>query len=180
MTDKISYNQLKSICAFQRKFRLLKKRIRIYNNKVIFYKEILMSMLNNLSYCNSIQLYQFTELSYINILTELKEIKENLDNIPEILKIRKIKKNIIKINKCHELLCKYINHISPENILHILKLLFVDNWTKHFNKEEINKITFYSQFFKPFSIWISDKHKKDLSPMKKSDFLSKNILHIVK
>ena len=71
MSEDLTPKKLKALIKFQRKFSLLKKNTDVINRKIYFYKEILMSMINNLSLCNNLKLFQETESMYMSILNEI-------------------------------------------------------------------------------------------------------------
>ena len=166
MTENITLKNLNSIILIQKKYCFLKKELEQINTTIYFYKDVLLSMINNLSYLNNINLYQEVEHYYISILNKLKKIKDLLDffNIGiKIKTLQKINLNTIKqkLLKIRNLIIKYINHIAPDNVMHILRLLLNNNWINYFTKEEINKIVFISKFTKPICIWDIDAHKKE-------------------
>ena len=107
----------------------------------LFYRDYLISMVNNLSELNNIKLYQNTNSLYQTILSELEIIKNNLT-----------KTNLIK----------YSNHICPENIQLILKLFIGKKWIDQFQKSDLETILFISRFFKPICVWDSEYHKQEI------------------
>ena len=109
----------------------------------LFYRDYLISMVNNLSELNNIKLYQNTESLYNTILSELQMIKDNFEQP---------KKDLIK----------YSNHICPENIQLILKLFIGTNWINQFVNSDLEIILFISRFFKPISVWDSEYHKNEI------------------
>ena len=141
--------------------------IKIFYNKIIFFKDTSMSMLNNLNNLNINKIYENTNSNYILILEEIKKIKELLDIFPDKLNFKNLKNkslnyysiNLIKINN---IIIKYFNHISPENINYILKILEGNNWISSFDEKDIDKILFISRFFKPICIWHSVHHKEEV------------------
>ena len=70
MESQIELNHIISLTKFQRRCRFLSNELKDINNKLIFYKDILMSMLNNLSYLNKIKVFQNTESHNMIILEE--------------------------------------------------------------------------------------------------------------
>ena len=107
---------LKGIIKFQRNFLFYKKETELINHQIYFFKEVLMSMINNLSFCNNLKIFQDTDSNYIGILSELKEIKDIIDNLPDIITFKNININEanIELLKCEDLIMKYIN--IPKNI----------------------------------------------------------------
>ena len=186
MSDNITLEKLSSLINFQRKFRFLMKEVTTINRKLIFFKDILMSMVNNLSYCNNLKVFQNTDLYYISILEELKEIKDIIDKFPDYLTIKYLNRtglnNVsLKLIKCELLISKYLNHIAPENLTYIFKLLFYDNWINYFEKDDIEKIIFISRFIRPICLWDSEKHKEkinvqNIEPLKKTTTITPNLI----
>ena len=78
---KLSIEKLKALCSFQRRYRFIRNEINSINTSIIFYKDILMSMINNLTKLNIIKVFQNTKSHNIVILDEMKEIKLLLDEI---------------------------------------------------------------------------------------------------
>ena len=164
MTENLSIEKINALSIFQRKFRFLKNEMKHINNQVIFFKDTIMSMLNNLNNLNNIKIFENTNSSYILILEEIKKIKEMLDIFPEKLNFKNLKNkslnyysiNLIKVNN---IIIKYFNHIAPENINYILKILEGNNWISSFDENDIDKILFISRFFKPICVWHSVHHK---------------------
>ena len=167
MTENLSLEKINALSLFQRKFRFMKDEMSKINNKIIFFKDTIMSMLNNLNNLNINKIYENTNSNYILILEEIKKIKELLDIFPDKLNFKNLKNkslnyysiNLIKINN---IIIKYFNHISPENINYILKILEGNNWISSFDEKDIDKILFISRFFKPICIWHSVHHKEEV------------------
>lgn len=188
MSEKTNIETLNSIITFQRKYRFLKKELDLINQKITFFKDILMSMINNLSFCNNLRIFQDTDSNYMSILNELKEIKDVLDELDDVITIKSLQNeniNIVSLRliKCQNLISKYLNHVSTENITYILKIFYGDSWIEIFDKDDIDKIIFLSKFFRPICIWESDEHKKEIqfsnpSPdaTKKSSMITKDLI----
>ena len=70
MSDNITLKKLSSLIKIQRKFRFLKNEIDSKNKKITFYKLVLVSMINNLTYCNNLKIFQDINSSYMAILDE--------------------------------------------------------------------------------------------------------------
>ena len=121
MNRKVSFNTLNSILYFQRRFRFIKNEIETINNRVVFFRDIVMSMLNNLNYLNSVKIFQNTKSHNILILEEIREIKEILDKFTEKITFSTLKRHSLnelnmRVLNINNLIIKYFNHISPENI----------------------------------------------------------------
>ena len=167
MFENLPVNKVKLLTKFKNKIILLKKEINLLNQKIYFYKDILMSMINNLSYCNLIKIFEDTESNNLSILNELKEIKDLINEFPDIITFEYLKLNKIKILNRKVILIKntiikYMNHISSDNINYIFRIIFDDNWISYFNKDEIEQIIFISRFIKPLFLWDSEEHKKEI------------------
>ena len=179
---------LKSIIKFQRNFLYYKKETESINHQIYFYKEVLMSMINNLSFCNNLKIFQETESTYISILSEIKEIKELIDEFVDNITIKYVLFSGLKLLRSKllnikSLIIKFMNHISSENIQYIFKLLLKDSWIEQFDKSELDKIIFISKFIRPICIWDSDEHKKEINllnisndSMKKSSLITKELI----
>jgi len=167
MTENLSLEKINALSLFQRKFRFIREEMSRINNKIVFFKDTIMSMLNNLNSLNNNKIFENTNSNYILILEEIKKIKELLDIFPDKLNFKHFKNkslnyysiNLIKINN---IIIKYFNHISPENINYILKILEGNNWISAFDEKDIDKILFISRFFKPICIWHSVHHKEEV------------------
>ena len=127
--------------SYKKYLKYKTKKDKIYY-LTLFYRDYLISMVNNLSELNSIKLYQNTDSLYQTILSELEMIKSTLTE----------KQSLIK----------YSNHICPENIHLILELFIGKNWIKQFIKSDLELILFISRFFKPISVWDSEYHKQEI------------------
>ena len=188
MSDNITLKKLSSLIKIQRKFRFLNNEIDSKIRKISFYKLVLGSMINNLTYCNNLKIFQDINSSYMAILGELKEIKDALDTFPEFLTIKYVNteglSNIsLRLVKCELLILKYVNHIAPENLSCILQLIFNDKWFNFFEKEDLEKIFFISKFFIPICLWDSEVHKheinlniKNTEPIKKNTMVTKDLI----
>ena len=97
MSDNLSIENLNALIIFQQKFRFLKKELEIYNARISFYKDILMSMINNLSFCNNLKMFQDTDSNYMSILNELKEIKDKLDEFHDFLTMKSLMKEGLNV-----------------------------------------------------------------------------------
>lgn len=155
------------IIKLQRKYKTLKSEINALNYSVTFQKDYLMSMINNLSTMNNLKLYQDTDSLFMSVLNELNVIKKEIEKYPEIISIKSVnatcENGYTKINsEVSNLLIKYSNHISSENVNYILKLLIGEDWIDQFSKEDLEKILFVSRFIKPISVWDSEHHKQEI------------------
>ena len=167
MLENLSESQKNTLVKFRKKILFLKKECDSINQKIYFYKDTLMSMIHNLSYCNNLRMFQETDSNYLAILDELKDVKELFYDLPDLVNIKYIKSvgynNIsMKIVKIKNLIIKFMNHISPDNINYILRLVFSEDWIHGFEKEDIDKIIFISRFIKPICLWDSNEHKNEI------------------
>ena len=56
----------------------MKNEMKQINSRVIFFKDTIMSMLNNLNNLNNIKIFENTNSNYILILEEIKKLKNLL------------------------------------------------------------------------------------------------------
>ena len=186
MSDDLTQQKLKALIKFQKKFIMLKKNNELINQQIYFYKEILMSMINNLSFCNNLKLFQESDSTYMSILNEIKEIKNLTDEFSDNISIKFMIFSgfnflSVKLETIKSLIIKCTNHIAPENINFIFKIIVNDNL---FNKEELDKIIFISKFVKPICIWDSLNHVKEIilpnhnnnENIKKSSLITKDLI----
>lgn len=181
----------KNIPIKSRKYKTLKNEIGSLNYSISFQKDYLLGMLNNLSYMNSIKLFQETDSIFMSILNELKNIKDELEKYPEMISFKNVESELVsqysqKNKEINDLLIKYSNHITPENISYILKLLLGEKFMDSFNKSELEKILFITRFIKPISVWDSEYHKTeieylnpnniDIDSQKKASIVTKDII----
>jgi len=167
MSEDLTPENLKALIKFQKNFLFYKKKTELINQEIYFFKEILMSMINNLSYCNNLRLFQETESNYISILNEIKDIKDLIDDFSDNITIKYVlfsglKSLIEKLFNIKNLIIKFMNHISSENIHFIFKILVGDKWISNFDKEDLDKIIFISKFIRPICVWDSKEHEKEI------------------
>lgn len=149
------------------KYVNLKDELYSLNHSILFQRDYLISMINNLSQMNNYKLFQESDTLYMNILNELKLIKEQFDNYTNCIIIKQIDKNesntfVNLHNEINNMLIKYSNHICSENINHIFKLLCGINYIDSFSKFDLDKLSFIIRFVKPISVWDSEYHKNSI------------------
>ena len=173
--DNLDDKNIKSIILFQSKYKFLKKEISKIEKRLTFFKDYLMSLVNNICFLRSYNILDQNNLS-IKILEELKECKELINLFPENFLIKNLYANKItttslnfKLYKLNNMLFKVSNHISPLNINYILKLFYDDKWINNFDEEDLNMILFLSRFFNPICVWESDKHEEVVEFKKSSE-----------
>ena len=135
------------------------KPIKLLNLLFSFKKDYLISMMNNLSYLNSIKIYNDTNSLYLSILGELKQIKELFDSYNNII----LSKNSSIINIIESNIINISNHITPDNFTHIFKLFLDENWFDYYDSHDLDKLLFITRFIKPISIWDSSYHSHEIS-----------------
>ena len=74
MVENLSLKKINSICNFQKRFRFLRNEIKSLNLKIIFYKDVVMSMLNNLNYLNNLKIFENTDSHYLVINKKNKRL----------------------------------------------------------------------------------------------------------
>ena len=167
-----------------RKYKPIKFEINLLNLSVGFKRDYLISMMNNLSYLNSLKIYNDSESLYLSILEELKQIKELIDSYYKIILSKNNYINILDI--IEERLIRFSNHISSDNLTMILLLFLDKNWYDEYNSSDLDKLLFISRFIKPISIWDSSYHLQEIpyhnidktneNNKKKSSALTKEII----
>ena len=167
MSEDLTPENLKALIKFQKRFLFYKKETELINQNIYFFKEILMSMINNLSYCNNLRLFQETESNYMSILNEIKDMKDLIDDFSDNITMKYVlfsglRSLNFKLFNIKNLIIKFMNHVSSENIHFIFKLLIGEKWISNFDKEDLDKIIFISKFIRPICIWDSEEHKKEV------------------
>jgi hypothetical protein len=166
---------MNTIIKIDRKYKLLKHEISLLSYSIGFQKDYMISMMNNLSNLNSIKLFQDTNSLYLSILSEIKQIKQHIDKYNNIIACKNIiTSNIIQLHDIiNDMIIKFSNHISSDNINYIIKLLTCDEWYENYNLEDLEKLQFVTRFIKPISTWDSSYHIKEVNvlPSEKSDEL---------
>ena len=165
-TNKLD-NVENGIIKMQRRYKTLKSEINALNYSVSFQRDYLMSMINNLSTMNTLKLYYDTDSLFMSILSELNIIKKEIEKYPEIISFKNVNKgqinNYTQLNtNITNLLIKFSNHISSENVNYILKLLIGEDWIDNFAKADLDRILFISRFIKLVSVWDSEYHKNEI------------------
>jgi hypothetical protein len=87
------------LVKFKKKIIKFKRKMDEINQKIYFYKDVLMSMINNLSYCNSLKIFQESEANNLAVLNELKEIKELMNELPDVVTYKYLKINKFDFQK---------------------------------------------------------------------------------
>ena len=149
---------IKLLVKIQRYYRNFKVKKNELNDLIIFQKEYLISMVNNLSWLNNIKLYQETDSLFITILNELVLIKNEIDKYSDNISIRNFKQNYFNSEIVNDLLIKYSNHVTPEDINLLLKLFLKD-----FKNDLI-------KFIRPTLIWDSVFHKNNVEYFKNNNY----------
>ena len=136
------------------------RTMKIDNDLIKLQQQYVLDMMNNLSYMNSMGLYQDTEGLFSIILNELKIIKLEMTKYPTIsIKINNEYSNIYEhYNNIQQLLLKYSNHISSNKLEDILALF---NFRYNMYDNEI--ISFLIKFLKPINVWSSIYHENTVN-----------------
>ena len=141
----------------------------LYNlsNEVIFLKEYLIDMTDNLLYLNKIKIYENTNISYNLLYNELILIKKQLEIIPDKITDSYLFDNKLtcddisnKIDEIKKIILRYSNHIAPTNMNNILKLYIGNNWKSliKFNPTDMEKLMLMIRLFNPIMVWDSYYH----------------------
>jgi ATP-dependent Lon protease len=167
------------IIKIQKKYKAIKFKINELNNLISFQREYLINMINNLSWLNYIKLYQETDSLFLNILNELILIKNEMDKYSESISIRNFKQNNNISIIINDLLIKYSNHIAPEDINLIFKII-LNNKFNNFTNYDLELISFISKFIRPILIWDSVYHKVIPDYIKSNESIKNKSLSITK
>jgi len=160
---------IKCIIKIQKKYRTFKVKIKELNNLISFQREYLISMINNLSSLNNLKLYQDTDSLFMTILNELLLIKKEIDEYPEYINFQNFKESYDKSLEINELLITYSNHIAPEDINFIFKILLDNQWINYFSNNDLESILFILKFVKPILIWNSVHHNSNVDYVKNNN-----------
>ena len=161
-------NNITSIIKFQKNYKFLKNELINISNEIIFLKDTLIDMASNLLHLNKMKIYENVTNGYITIYNEINNIKIKLDELPDNITIDYLKNNdFIHINNtihdCKKMILQYINHIAPNNMNILLKLLFGVNWKSNFTTDEIDLLVLLTRIFVPINVWDSLYHIKKVN-----------------
>jgi ATP-dependent Lon protease len=138
-------------------------KLNMMSNEIIFYKEYVIDMCNNLINLHKCKLYEGINNGYSTIFNEISILKNKLDKIPDNININYLKKTNIETlsNNISDIrldIIKYSNHIVPIDIRMILHILIGYNWMTFFNIDDLNKINLMGRLFNSISVWDSLFH----------------------
>ncbi len=164
----MSTPNIDNIIKFQRNYRFIKNELKLLSSEIKFLKDCMIDMVNNLTYLNKIKLYDNVINGYNVIFNELRIIKDKLFSLPDDITINYLKeKEINQISKDIIMIktdmIRFINHISPSNIIFVMKLFLGNEWDKNFKKNDIDKIHLMSRLFNGISVWDSTYHLKPIN-----------------
>ncbi len=143
--------------------RELRNQLLYLSNEVIFMKELIIDMSNNLINLHKLKVYEGLNHGYSEIFSELTVIKNQLKKYPDYFKtshlnnktIEEVKKELDDIKK--EII-KYSNHIVPSDIKNTVRILLGNDWHNILNHHEISYINLMSRLFNCISCWDSIHH----------------------
>jgi ATP-dependent Lon protease len=187
-----------AIIKIQRRYRFIKDKMFYLSKKVIFMKDCLISMSNNLTNLNKMKLYDNVLLyGYNNIFTELNLIKNRLMIIPDVITFKyliffSINKIALELYEINQMILMYLNHISVGDMSYLLKLLLGSSEEKSidfssevvsifskekingsysviFTKEENDKLELLSRLFIPINVWDSEYHFVPINYMESTE-----------
>lgn len=189
MSKNLPQEKIDNIIKFQRSYRFLKSELNNLSTEVIFLKECLVEMSNNLISLHKLKLYEGVVNGYSVIFNELNQIKTKLADIPDIIRISYLNKksiNVIskEIYECRANIIKYMSHIAMQDIRLMLRVLLGSNWNDHFSYNDLVRIDLMSRLFNPITCWDSSIHKEKVPYMKqetpkRQQFTQENINSIV-
>lgn len=189
MNKILPQEKIDNIIKFQRNYRFLKSELNNLSTEVIFLKECLVDMSNNLITLHKLKLYEGVNNGYSVIFNELNQIKNKLADIPDIIRFNYInKKNINTVSKdiydCRSNIIKYMSHIGMQDIRMMLRILLGSNWNYHFSYNDLVRIDLMARLFNPITCWDSSIHKEKVPYMKqdipkRQQFTQENINNIV-
>lgn len=189
MNKTIPQEKIDNIIKFQRNYRFLKSELNNLSTEVIFLKECLVQMSNNLINLHKLKLYEGITNGYSVIFNELEQIKTKIADIPDIIRISYLnKKGINTISKeiieCRTNIIKYISHIGMMDIRLMLRILLGNDWNNFFSYNDLVRIDLMSRLFNPITCWDSTYHKEKVPYIKqetpkRQQFTQENINSIV-
>lgn len=155
---------LEPLCLLQRNIRKNKTFIDKSNIEINFYRNYLLSMLNNLTHLNNVRLFEDTEISYMDILSKLTSIKEELNFFKNPITFKTLKSHSTKVlsSKLKKIKNEFQmkgHIIAPDNINHILELHTYPESILDFTNSELDIIGFINNFFRPICLWDSIEHE---------------------
>jgi hypothetical protein len=158
-------NKISGIIRFQQQYRFYKAEMNKLTDKVLYLKETLLCMVNNLEYLNDMKIYNGYKNGYSVIFNELTKLCETMKHIPSHITFKTLRENNLtfselnyNIYRLNEDIVKYMNHIAPNDIFNIFKLTIGDNWFENFTYDDMELINLLVRIFVPINVWISNVH----------------------
>ena len=132
------------------------------SKEIIFLKNCLIDISHNLIQLNKLKIFENTINGFSSLFNEIEIIKKKIEIIPDIISIEYLKNNSIdliinEISDIRNMIERCINHIAPQNMNYIMKLLNIDY--TNFNSNEYYYLELLSKLFIPINIWDSILHK---------------------
>ena len=137
---------------------------------IIFMKEYIIEMSNNLNNLHKLKIYEGLTNGYSTIFNELNTIKEKLYTIQD--PCLSFDSNIILEIKND--LIKYSNHIAPIYINMILCLLIGPDWQSNLSTTDLDKIYLMCRLFNPICVWDSTYHT-EIVPYMETKIIKRNV-----
>lgn len=156
-------HRIESIIKFQRNYRFLKNELDTLSLEVVFLKDCVICMSNNLIYLHKIKLYEGVTNGYTVINNELSMIRNKLNVIPDIIKFSYLKKKDLDtlskdICEIKSDILQYLNHIAVSDMKLLLRLLIGMNWQSNFKYNDLKTIDMLARLYNPISVWDSSYH----------------------
>ncbi len=143
--------------------RELRNQLLHLSNEVIFMKDVIIDMSNNLINLHKLKIYEGLNNGYSEIFNELTTIKNQLKKYPDFFKTSYLNEKPFdelkkELNDIKKEIIKYSNHIVPSDIKSLLKLLLGNNYHNILNHHEMSHINLMSRLFNGISCWDSFNH----------------------
>jgi ATP-dependent Lon protease len=147
----------------------LRNKLFNISNDILFMKEVIIDMSNNLINLHKLKIYDGLTFGYSDIFNELIIIKNKLKKYPDLIKLQYLNTNYKHIDEFKKELedikleiIKYSNHIVPSNIKMALRLLIGNNWQNILNHHEMTHINLMDRLFNGVACWDSNYHMDKL------------------
>ncbi len=152
----------------------LRNQLLQLSNKMMFYKDTLIDMSNNLINLHKLKIFEGLNHGYSDISNELTNIKNKLKKYPDFFKQDYLDNRKITISDLENELVdiradlhRITRYIVPSNIKTSLNLILGNNWHNNFKHFEISQIELLNRLFNCISC--SDSSTDD------NDYLNNNI-----
>ncbi len=149
----------------KKEYKLLKKQAQFISNELIFLKEYIQDMSNNLINLHKLKIYENVNCGYSVYFNELIKIKSSIEHIPDIINVNYIKTKYKSIDEIINIINEVKNNliylsykISPSDIRNIFYLFLGPFWYSLFNKDDYNSLSLFGRLFNPTNVCDSFYH----------------------